>query len=194
MQGLQGLLGPHVWIGYLGRALQGLLLAIPVAVLFEVAGWLIRRWVLKQLGGAMARDAHREPVERARRRRALRDSTVVGIRWIWNTIAIAVILTLWRVEPVAVGLVLLALTAVFWPLLRELVAGWLLLLDDCLAPGDEVLLNGDLRGTVAETTLRRWRLEDAEGRSLWIASSRIQSVLHLSRRSRTGEPERPHGG
>ena len=193
MHGLQGLIGAQVWISYLGRALQGLLLAIPVALLFEFAGWLARRWVLKQLGGAMARDAHRDPVERARRRRALRDTTIVGIRWIWNTIAITVILTLWRVEPVAVGLVLLALTAVFWPLLRELVAGWLLLLDDCLAPGDEVLLNGELQGTVAETTLRRWRLEDAEGRSLWIASSRIQSVLHLSRRSSAGESERSHG-
>lgn len=188
---LGNLLGLRYWVGYLGKALQGLVLAIPVAVLFELGGWLVRRWVLKQLGGAMARDAHREPVERARRRRALRDTTIVGIRWIWNTIAIAVILTLWRVEPVAVGLVLLALTAVFWPMLRELVAGWQLLLDDCLAPGDQVILNGEHQGTVAETTLRRWRLEDPQGRSLWIASSAIRSVTQLNR---GGEAEQAHGG
>jgi len=188
---LGNLLGLRYWVGYLGKALQGLVLAIPVAVLFELGGWLVRRWVLKQLGGAMARDAHREPVERARRRRALRDTTIVGIRWIWNTIAIAVILTLWRVEPVAVGLVLLALTAVFWPMLWELVAGWQLLLDDCLAPGDQVILNGEHQGTVAETTLRRWRLEDPQGRSLWIASSAIRSVTQLNR---GGEAEQAHGG
>lgn len=194
MRSFYNLLGLAHWEAYLGKALQGLVLAIPVALLFELAGWAARRWALKQLGGAMARDAHREPVVRARRRRALRDSTLVGIRWIANTIAIAVILALWGVEPVATGLALLAVCAVLWPALRELVAGWLLLLDDCLAPGDEVIVNGELQGTVAETTIRRWRLEDAEGRSLWIASSGIRSVLQLSRREAGGGPETAHGG
>lgn len=180
MQLIHGAFSAQFWLGLLGRALQGLLLAIPIAALFELAGLLLRRWVLRQLAPAFARDQGREPVERVRRRRQLRDLTVVAVRWIWNTVAVAVILTLWHVDPVAVALLVLSLVALTYGLLKDFAAGYSLLLDDCLAPGDEVVINEQVSGTVAELGLRRVRVTLPGGEACWLPNSAVGTIRNLS--------------
>ncbi|NUP98350.1 MAG: mechanosensitive ion channel family protein [Armatimonadetes bacterium] len=180
MQSIHGAFSAQFWLGLLGRALQGLLLAIPIAALFELTGLLVRRWALKQLAPTLARDQGRDPVERVRRRRQLRDLTVVALRWVWNTIALAVILTLWQVDPVAVALFVLSLVLLTGGLLKDFAAGYSLLLDDCLAPGDQVVIDGQVQGTVAELGLRRVRVILAGGGVCWVPNSAVGTVRNLS--------------
>lgn len=180
MQLIHGAFSSQFWLGLLGRALQGLLLAIPIAALFELTGFLIRRWALRQLAPAFARDQGRDPVERVRRRRQLRDITVVALRWGWNTIAIAVILTLWHVDTAAVALLVLSLVLLTGGLLKDFAAGYSLLLDDCLAPGDRVVINDQVEGIVAELGLRRVRVTLPGGDVGWVPNSAIGTIRNLS--------------
>lgn len=189
MQQIESAFSLQLWLGYLGKALQALLLAIPVAALFEIGGALLRRWALKRLGPLFARDQERDPIDRARRRRALRDTTVASLRWAGNVVALTVILTLWHVDPVAVALLVLCGVAVAWSVLRDAVAGYGLLLEDCFGPGDQVVFNGQVSGVVEECGLLRQRLVDQEGHTCWIASNEIRTVVNLSRKARRGAPE-----
>lgn len=180
MSQLQSLFSSQWWLGYLVRALHGLLLAIPIAALFELSGWLLRRWVLQRMAAPLAKDAGREPVARARRRRVVRDVTLLALRWGWNLIAIVVILMLWGVDPLASVLLILALLLVGWPLVRDTLAGYGLLLDDCLGPGDRVVINGTVEGTVIESGLRRVRVQHPDGRTIWLPSSEVREVANYS--------------
>ncbi len=176
MEQVLSLFGVHLWLGYLTRSLQALLLAVPVALLFEVGGWLSRRWVLARLQPAFSRGGQREPLERARRKRALRDLTISGLRWLQNLLAIIVILSLWGLNPVVPTLLACGGVALAWGPLRDVVSGYVMLLDDSLAPGDEVVLNGKLAGVVSDCGPRRVKLSDGAGRNVLIAWSDIKAV------------------
>lgn len=174
------LLSAAYWQGQLLRAAQGLLLAIPVALLFELLAVGGRRYALRRLAPALARGGDREPAERARRRRTLRDLTCAGVRLTCNIAAVVVIFALWRLDPLAVVLLVLAVGAVTAGLWRDVVAGYALLLDDCLAPGDTVRINGGPVGQVAEVGLRRLRLRGADGET-WLPYSAVVEVVVLAR-------------
>jgi small-conductance mechanosensitive channel len=194
---LRSLFAANVWVTYLSSAARGLLLAVPVALVFEAGGALTRRYVLKQLNPLLGRDAGRDPAGRSRRRRQLRDWTVIALRWLQNTAALLVIFTLWRLEPLAVALVVAALALLLKGLVKDFVAAWSLVADDCLAVGDKVSINGGpgsgggpgyaggAGGTVAECGPRRVKLLDEGGRAWWIRCSEIRSVLNAS--APTGE-------
>lgn len=187
MELLRSLFNAQTWVSLLNQAARGLCLAIPVALVAELFNWLSRRWVLSVLTPAFNRDAAREPTQRVRRRRLLRDYTAVGLRWLWNTAALLTILTLWHLEPLAAALVLGAVVLVFRGLLADAVASWSLLLDDALAPGDTVTLNGQATGTVVECGLRRVRLTGEHGQTWWIRCSEIGSIQVVATARATGE-------
>ena len=176
MDELRALFAPGVWVGYVRQATHGLLVAIPVALVFEVFNALSLRFVLARLAPAMNRDAARDPAQRARRRRQLRDYCAIGLRWLWYTGALLVLFALWHLDPLAVGLVIAAMALLFRGLLANAVSSWSLLLDDCAAPGDRVLINGTLTGAVAECGMRRLKLTDDQGRAWWIRCSDISTV------------------
>ena len=186
MGGLSSLLSPSLLTSYLQSAVRGLVVAIPVALLFELAGWLGRRWLLKRLAPVYSRDAGREPASRARRRRQLRDYTVALARIVQNTAAILVIFCLWRFDPVAIALCALALSVLARAPLSDAVATWSLLVDDALAPGDQVCINQSVTGTVAECGPRRIKLVDEAGRAWWIRCSDVGIVQHLNVEKRAG--------
>lgn len=186
---IHSLFDPSYWEAYVLRAARGLLLAIPLAVLFELAGVVARRSALKVLAPALARDHDRDPATRARRRRALRDLTLGGVRWGTNLAAIVVILSVWNLNPLAVAVIAasLLLTGQSW--LKDAYAGYGLLLDDCLAPGDHVVLNGELEATVAEVGLRRIRLTDDQGRTWWVRCSEIRTITNHSQTAPAAQGE-----
>lgn len=183
-------LSPQLLVGYLQSAARGLLLAIPVALIFELGGWLARRWLMRRLAATYGRDAGRDPANRARRRRQLRDYTMALARVVQNTAALLVIFSLWRFDPVAAALVAVALAAIARQPLADAVATWSLLVDDALAPGDKVCLNQGLSGTVAECGPRRVKLLDDAGRAWWIRCSDVGIVQHLSAEKRVGADQR----
>lgn len=164
------------WESYALRAAQGLLLAIPIALLFELAGWLARRWVLKRLAPTFNLGIHHDPAARARRKRSLHDLTIAGLRWLFNGLALVAILTLWHLDPVAAAVLVGSLVILAQPVWRDLLAGYTLLLDDCLAPGDEVVINDQHRGTVTQLSLRGVRLKVGEAEHLWIRNGEVRSV------------------
>lgn len=167
---------PNLFQSYLIAAARGLMLAIPVALLFELGGWLARTYLLRRLTSVYGRDANRDPTARARRRRQLRDYTVGFARLVQNTAALLVILMLWKVDPVAIALVLVALALILREPLTDAVAGWSLLVDDALAPGDQVALPGGQAGVVAELGPRRAKLVDADGTVVWVRNSELGSL------------------
>ncbi|MBI5835360.1 MAG: hypothetical protein HZB16_23880 [Armatimonadetes bacterium] len=185
MGSLSSVLSTSMLIGYLQSAARGLVLAIPVALLFEVGGWLARGWLLKRLAPTYSRDAGREPAGRARRRRQLRDYTMAFARIAQNAAALLVIFALWRFDPVAIALVAVTLAVIARGPLADAVATWSLLVDDALAPGDVVCLNQGLSGTVAECGPRRIKLVDDSGRAWWIRCSEVGIVQHLSAEKRS---------
>lgn len=173
---LHTLFNAQTWISLLNQAARGLALAIPIALVAEGLNWVSRRWVLAQLAPAFNRDSARDATLRLRRRRLLRDFTSAGLRWLWNTAALLTILTLWRLEALAAALVLACVVVVFRALLADAVANWSLLLDDALAPGDQVVLNGTVSGTVSDCGLRRVKLTDAAGQTWWIRCSEVKTI------------------
>ncbi|MBI2302769.1 MAG: mechanosensitive ion channel, partial [Armatimonadetes bacterium] len=62
------------------------------------------------------------------------------------------------------------------PVWRDLLAGYTLLLDDCLAPGDEVVINSAHTGTVTQLSLRGVRLKVGETEHVWIRNGEVRSV------------------
>ncbi|MCC7492929.1 MAG: mechanosensitive ion channel family protein [Fimbriimonadaceae bacterium] len=176
MNTLAGLLGAQVWVRLLTNVVQSVVTAIPAALACEAGGWLLRWWVLRRLNPVFARDAGRDPVERARRRRMLRDGTVIGLRWFQNSLATVIILTLWGVQPLATVLFLALLAAVSQTLWRDAVATYRLLWDDVLGVGDQLAIDGGGRGIVSEIGWRRVKLVAADGQSLSLPAGEVRAV------------------
>jgi small-conductance mechanosensitive channel len=177
---LSSIFNIQLWLGYLQSAARALILALLVALLFELGGWWLRGLVLKALRPLFNRGAGREAAGRARRGRQLRDWTRGALRWVQNVGALLVIFCLWHLEPLAVAVIVATLVYAGRGLVGDAVAAWSLLADDCLAPGDRVQINGGPGGTVAECGVRRVKLVDESGRAWWIRCSEIVSVLNAT--------------
>jgi len=139
---------------------------IAVAVLFELLALLANQRLRRALATALTADAGRDPAWRMKRRERLRRTTRGLVRGVLYSAGLLVILDVFqaRVVPVyfALGLVTLIGVAGCSGVLRDLAAGYALLLEDALAPGDTVELEG-VRGVVEAVDWRTVRVRAQTG-------------------------------
>ena len=159
--------------------------AILVAAIFELLVWLISRWIRRRLGPVLVRDVGADPSARVRRRRLLVGAPVVVVRMVLYTIAMLMILRIFRLNTAAellpMGLALLAvgLVAAYGPL-RDALSGYFILYDHIYSEGDEVVI-GELAGIVDQISLRHTRLRTPDGQLITIPHRHVGTVTNRSR-------------
>ncbi len=163
--------------------------AILIAAIFELLAWLITRWIRRRLGPVLVRDAGADPSARVRRRRLLVGAPTVVVRMVLYTIAVLMILRIFRLNTAAellpMGLALLAIGLVIanGPL-RDALNGYLILYDHIYSEGDEVVI-GELEGVVDQITLRHTRLRTPDGQLITIPHRHVSTITNRSRSKET---------
>ncbi|MGD9495273.1 MAG: mechanosensitive ion channel domain-containing protein [Armatimonadota bacterium] len=171
-----------VWLSPLPTKL---VYAAMAAAAFEVIYLLTNRVIRRALGPALRRDSGRDPTERIRRRRIIEGLPLAANRIVWYSIALLMILRLLglpthaEIIPALAALIVIVLV-VGRGLLRDVLRGYLISLDDLYAPGERVTI-GELTGTVTELSLRTTRLRTADGREVVLPNGRVEAVANLSR-------------
>lgn len=178
------------WLLTAGRGLLG---AVLIAVVAEILVFFTNRALARALVPVLSRDHQREGHLRVRRREVLLRMPRRAVRLVLYGLAVVAILELWRVNtlPLVLGLscaVGLAGGLGLQSLVRDVVAGYCLLAEDQLAPGDEVTI-GSVRGRVVEMGLRATCLVDENQQVHIIANGDIR---HLCNHSKA--VEHPTGG
>ena len=172
----------RIWLSALPTQLVR---AICIAAVFELLVYLVNRWVRRRLHPALLRDVEDVPSARVRRRRTLLAVPTLLVRAVLYIVALLMILRIFGVRtsaeilPVVIAVLVLGLVA-GRNALRDLVAGYLILYDHVYSEGDEVTL-GQVKGRVAEITLRRTRLRTADGQQVIVPHSQVGSVINHSR-------------
>jgi moderate conductance mechanosensitive channel len=122
-------------------------------------------------------------------RRTLRISTIVNALRDLKTFAIYLVGTIWLLgalgidasSVIALGAVIaFAVTLAFQNLIKDILNGFLILLEDQYALGDVVTI-GSASGTVEDLNLRITQLRNAEGRLITIPNSLITQVENQTR-------------
>ncbi len=140
------------------------------------------RWRLRPV---LVRDVGADPSARVRRRRLLVGAPVVVVRMVLYTIAVLMILRIFRLntgaELLPMGLALLAvgLVVAYGPL-RDALSGYFILYDHIYSEGDEVVI-GEVEGTVDQMTLRHTRLRTPDGQLITIPHRHVGTVTNRSR-------------
>jgi moderate conductance mechanosensitive channel len=151
---------------------------VAILVSATVLTVIARRIVNKRVVKLLARftptsvDPSRE-AERAQTITAVVRSTLVGAIWILAILGIFQILnTVLSTFVLAVTLLGSALTFGAQSLIRDVLSGFFIILEDQYAVGDAVDL-GVASGTVEQVTLRVTRLRDGEGKVWWVPNGNI---------------------
>ena len=162
-------------------ALQDWAPAIKVVVILVVAivlTILARRLLTKRATALVARfgtvstDPARE-ADRVRTLSAVTRSATIGLIWVIAVLAILQVVNN-AISSFVLAITLLgsALTFGAQSLIRDLLSGFFILLEDQYAVGDVVDL-GPATGTVEKVTLRVTRIRDASGKVWWVPNGQI---------------------
>lgn len=170
---------------------------IEISIAFELLVLLVNYWLGRRLAPALVRDARRDPAWRVKRRERLRRTPCALVRGVLYTLGGLVILDVFHARMIPVYVVLVLTVgggiAVTWGLLREAAMGYALLLDDAVAPGDELEV-GDLRGVVESVGWRGLRLRTAAGDLHTLGYTELKAFQVYAPREQASKPgaaERP---
>jgi len=170
------------------KASRALMVVIVVEGLALVATLLLRR----RLATALARGGGLDGAFRLERRRRVAQYAALTVRWGLWSIGLLMVLDIFGVKTAPILVVLGATAALVaaasWRVLSDVVAGFFLLLDDALAVGDTVTINGTT-GRVEELASRWVRVLDDQGGSHFIFNSAIRELVNHSRAPRSVRPE-----
>jgi moderate conductance mechanosensitive channel len=151
---------------------------IAVLVTAVVLTFLARRIVNKRAAKVLARftSGSTDPAREAIRTQTVTSvtrSTLIGIIWLLAILAIFQILnTVLSTFVLAVTLLGSALTFGAQSLIKDVLSGFFIIVEDQYAVGDTVDL-GLASGTVEQVTLRVTRLRDGEGKVWWVPNGQI---------------------
>lgn len=165
--------------GPVGRTLVGLAFTLVAAWLLQRLGFLLvgraERWVVRSAHGS------EQAVQRAR---TLGQSARHLVTTIVSVGAFFHVLELlgWDLRPLLVGAGILGAALAFGAqtMVRDLIAGVFILVDDQFSVGDTVEVNGQA-ATVEGVTLRSTRLRDWQGRLLFVPNGEMKIVVNFSR-------------
>ncbi|MBP8950865.1 MAG: mechanosensitive ion channel [Armatimonadetes bacterium] len=175
-----------------------LMRSILVAVLFEVAVYLVNSRIRKALTRALSRDAEADPMRRLERRRVILGIPTLIARTVLYTLALLIILRIFRYNasldlyPIALGILALVLVAARNPL-RDAVAGYFIFYDYLYDQGDEITV-GEITGTVTELALRHTRIQTRDGHVVVLPNSMVRPLVMRSARGAGQEPQGRPGG
>ena len=164
---------------HLGVTLASLALTVLVAWLLQRLGFLViwraERWLV--------RASHEQPAAR-QRARTLGQTTR---HLVTTAVAAGALLHMldvlgWDVKPLLVGASILGAALGFGAqsLVRDVIAGTFILIEDQFSVGDAVEVNGTV-ATVENVTLRSTRLRDYRGRLLYVPNGEMRVVVNHSR-------------
>lgn len=155
-----------------------------IAVVFELVAWWAGRRSERIASPFILGDQGREPKWRAQRRAILRHSPKIVLRALLYTVALILVFAVFGAPvlelAIAVAAVATVVGAAFLPLLRDYSQGYVLLMEDSLAPGDVVSING-FEGEVERWSLRATWLRDPSGRLHVLSHRAVMHVTILSR-------------
>lgn len=137
--------------------------------------WRAERWVVEATHGG----AH--GTQRARTLGQIARHAATTIVSVWAALHILEILG-WDVKPLLVGASILGAALGFGAqfLVRDLIAGAFILVEDQFGVGDSVEINGQI-ATVEALTLRSTRLRDFQGRTMFVPNGEMKIVVNHSR-------------
>ena len=171
---------------HLGTMLIRIALTVAVAFVLQRIGfllvWRAERWLVRAARqGEHGAVAQEHAVQRARTlsqtaRHLITTLVTVG------TILHGLEIIGWDVKPFLVGASILGAALAFGAqtLVRDLIAGVFILLEDQFAVGDRVEVNGRV-AVVEGVTLRSTRLRDIDGRMLFVPNGEMKIVVNHSR-------------
>jgi small-conductance mechanosensitive channel len=159
--------------------------ALCVLVAFYLVSWLVNLWLRVALRPAIQASKHPDPTVRAGRGRMLLRTPRNVSRAVLYTIAVLVAMKVLGVELYGVILPLLfagfAMAIVACRgILKDAVRGYVLVLQDAFAIGDEVTL-GATRGTVTRVGLLNTQLRTADGADVTVANGGIEAAINHGR-------------
>ena len=159
--------------------------ALCVLVAFYLVSWLVNLWLRVALRPAIQASKHPDPTVRAGRGRMLLRTPRNVSRAVLYTIAALVALRILGAD--LYGVILPVLFAGFAMaivacrgILKDAVRGYVLVLQDAFAIGDEVTLRA-ARGTVTRVGLLNTQLRTADGADVTVANGGIDAVISHSR-------------
>ena len=166
-----------------------------IAIVFEFAAWWAGRRSEKLATPFILKDQGRDPKWRSYRRSTLRHAPKLIIRALLYTVALILVFAAFGAPvlelSISVAAVATFVGAGFLPLLRDYAQGYVLLMEDSLAPGDFVDING-FQGQVENWTLRATWLRDASGK-LHVLSHRAVMHVTVIQRATSAESSAPAG-
>lgn len=155
-----------------------------IAIIFEFLAWLAGNRIEKLASPFIGVDAGRDPKWRAQRRATLRQTPKLITRTLLYTVALILVFDVFGVPVLPLSLAVGAVAALFGtallPIFRDYAAGYVLLSEDTLAPGDVVEINGH-QGQVERWTLRGTWLRDSSGRQHVLSNREIREVIVFRR-------------
>ena len=167
---------------------QGWPLVVKVTVIFVAAVILtivVRRATTKRASRMLTRfgTVSTDPVREAARVKTLGSvtrSALIGVIWITAVLAIFQVLNqAFSSFVLAITLLGSALTFGAQSLIRDVLSGFFILLEDQYAVGDQIDL-GLASGTVERVTLRVTRLRDATGEVWWVPNGQIARAGNMT--------------
>ena len=162
-----------------------------VRTLVRLASTLVAAWLLQRIGFLLVGRAERWVVRSAhgaeqavQRARTLGQSarhlvtTIVCVAAFFHFLEVLG----WDLRPLLVGAGILGAALAFGAqtMVRDLIAGVFILVDDQFSVGDTVEVNGQA-ATVEGVTLRSTRLRDWQGRLLFVPNGEMKIVVNYSR-------------
>jgi len=156
-----------------------------ILVIAVVLTIVVRRLVSRRVSRILRKftpanvDPSREE-SRVRTVTSVTQSSAIGVIWVFALLAIFQILNdVLSTFELAVTLLGSALTFGAQSLIRDVLSGFFIILEDQYAVGDTIDL-GLASGTVERVTLRVTRLRDAEGRVWWVPNGQIARAGNLT--------------
>ena len=154
--------------------------------LTALAAWVVQRllFLLVRRGEQWMIRATRESghgTQRARTVGQLLKNAVTAMVLVWACVHGLEILG-WDVKPLLVGASILGAALGFGAqfLVRDIIAGSFIFIEDQFVVGDTIEVNGKV-ATVEAVTLRSTRMRDFEGRELHLPNGEMKMVMNLSR-------------
>lgn len=166
--------------------------AVCTLIAFYLLAWLVNLWLRVALRPAIQASRHPDPAIRVSRGRLLLRTAMRANRAVMYTMAVLVAARILGVHlygeilPVLFAAFVVAVVA-SRSVLQDAVRGYVLVLHDVYAVGDEVTL-GAVRGTVARVGLLTTQLRTADGGDVTVANGRVVAVVNHSRAG-TGSEE-----
>lgn len=165
--------------GPVGKTLAGLALTLLAAWLLQRLGfllvWRAERWLARSAQGSEHAVQRSRTLAQSARHLV---TTLVGVGAFFHVLEVLG----WDLRPLLVGASVLGAALAFGAqtLVRDIIAGVFILVDDQFSVGDTVEVNGQA-ATVEGVTLRSTRLRDWQGRLLFVPNGEMRIVVNHSR-------------